>query len=210
MAAVMVRQTVLILLRKRLSWSWDQVLPGAGMRTVHLREKWFSNTAMSLHLCICMYTLTWRYAGLCSVTHLRLFLRPWTVEFWNPYGYDCDLTRVCWNEDLLACLRSGEPGRELGLSQEACHTLAVLTHGQMKSLLLCAVRWLVKMVVNDRLWQSSLDVPLGRGCYATLRVSLARKRGWPKLLTFSERRKQDCRVWAASIWWTSRPWSHLG
>lgn len=59
------------------------------------------------------------------------------------------------------------------------------------------------------LWQRALDVPLGKGCYATLTLSLARKRGWPKLLTFAERRKWNCRMWAASTWWPPLPWSHV-
>lgn len=68
-----------------------------------------------------------------------------------------------------------------------------------------------KRVCRGRtLWQRAWLSLWAKAACATLTVCLAGKRGWPKLLTFPERRKQGGRMLAACTWRPPLPWSHRG
>lgn len=56
--------------------------------------------------------------------------------------------------------------------------LAALARGQMTSLLTCSLQWLIKVFVNEALWQRAWTSLWAKAACAALTVSLARKRGW--------------------------------
>lgn len=88
--------------------------------------------------------------------------------------------------------------------------LAALARGQMTSLLTCSLQWLIKVFVNEALWQRAWTSLWGKGCLCCPHSVPCKETGLDELLTFSERRNGNCRMSAASTWRPLRPWSRVG
>nr|XP_012610838.1 uncharacterized protein LOC105866178 [Microcebus murinus] len=226
-AAVTVRYPSSFQKALTLLGSWEGRVTGSVMRgspkftasgILPCKEEWFSNKSLSLYLSVClMFKLTWRDVGRCSLAHLKPSSVGLPCGILESTQCDCDVgdhpPGDCWSEDFLPRLPAfgcqGELAREMASPRRPAAQLPVSDRPTRFSGY-GRYGWLTGMFVNSGLPGRARMSLWAKTACATLAGSLGRKRGWSKLLTFSERRRWNCRISAASARWPPLPWSHTG